>query len=238
MSELSERTAARLADGEWFLGQDEVRGLVAEIGGLEAERDQIQRGGQELGGIVTYLTELINDAWKTGATDPIAALHMLGDHLAEALPEEGEVDGFNATYRALEEHRVKGAELKARVDDLRKQLEAESAAFYLLRDERDHLTGQVAERDETIQRVRDRHSPMKIYTECGHNDGECPDPIEVEEIGWTCQDGYMYSICRECCTENGQQTEVCATYHDHKNEPLCPTRRDVDGDQVDDGSTR
>lgn len=41
MSELAERVAARLADGEWFLGHDEVRGLVAEIGELRGRVDDL-----------------------------------------------------------------------------------------------------------------------------------------------------------------------------------------------------
>lgn len=101
----------------------------------------------------------------------------------------------------------------------------------------DDLTGQVAGRDATIQRVRDRHAEHKIYTECGHQHEESdPGVVEVDLIGPVCEAGYEYSICRECCVEGGEQTEVCATYHDHRFRPLCPTRRDIDGDPADDGS--
>jgi len=42
MSELSKRIADRLTDGEWFLGHDEVRDLVAEHAALEAEVRRLQ----------------------------------------------------------------------------------------------------------------------------------------------------------------------------------------------------
>lgn len=106
----------------------------------------------------------------------------------------------------------------------------------------DVLTDQVAGRDATIQRVRDRHSQLKIYTECGHDEGgDCTGEIvEIEsDVGWTCQDGYLYSICHECCARNRDQTEECAASHDHgTNDPLCPTRKDLDGDPADDGSQK
>ncbi len=129
---------------------------------LQAERDQLRRGGRELGGIVTHLTELIKDAWKEGATDPVGALHMLGNHLAEILPDGGGlcVDEFDKTYRALEEHRAKVAELRARVDDLTGQVAARTAdldgatrAYERLRVDYLKAADQVAGRDALTAKV-------------------------------------------------------------------------------------
>lgn len=158
----------------------------------------------------------------------VAHLRTRVDQQAEHLDKVGQIhngcpntnnDDLDCPWCRIAELEIEHAEIQARVDV---------------------LTGQVAGRDATIQRVRDRHSPLKIYTECGHDgDEDCVGEIvEIEsDVGWTCETGYLYSICRECCTENGEQTEECAASHDHsKNGPLCPTRKDIDGNPADDGS--
>jgi hypothetical protein len=203
-----------------------IQDLSGQVAELQARLDQLRRGGQEIGKVVRMLSDLIRDAFRRGADDPIAALHMLGDYLA-VIPDGGlGVSEHHRIYRALEEHRVKGAELKARVDD---------------------LTGQVAGRDETIQRVRDLHSEYRIYTECGHEETEDHngDPFEIDDIGWICQDGYLYSICRECCIHGGDvQTEECADFHTSAGRPdpdgcwPCRTKAAIDGAPADDGSQK
>lgn len=100
----------------------------------------------------------------------------------------------------------------------------------------DDLTGQRDGRDATIQRVRDRHSEYRIYDECGHgHDADEPGIGYAVEIGFVCEDGYMYSVCRECCTADGAHTEHCATDHAPADCWPCRTRKDIDGDPADDG---
>lgn len=72
----------------------------------------------------------------------------------------------------------------------------------------------------------DLHKPHDIYEECGHDhDGTDPGDIDIDEIGFVCQDGYQYSICHVCCTTCGDgdyQTEDCVTGHDHLTDGHCP----------------
>ena len=74
-----------------------------DVDHLHREIERLEAGGKELGWLVVQLAELIRDAYRLGATDPIGALHLLGDHLADLLPDEGglEADEHNRIYRAL-----------------------------------------------------------------------------------------------------------------------------------------
>ena len=72
------------------------------------------------------------------------------------------------------------------------------------------------------------HAPFKIYDDCGHkhtnHDLDSGLAIEVEECGLVCEDGYQYSVCYHCCTDDtGDMTEWCMD-HDHgKDKPICAT---------------
>jgi hypothetical protein len=91
----------QIADAEFIAhAREDVPALVAEL-------EQAKRGGKELGKVVEFLAELIKDAFVRGADDPIGALHMLGNVLAELLESEGGLssDDFNRVYRALEARR-------------------------------------------------------------------------------------------------------------------------------------
>lgn len=87
-------------------------------------------------------------------------------------------------------------------------------------------------RDELADRVNDAlvlHRPAPIYETCPHDhtteDLEAGRCIEVDPVGYTCDDGYMYAICRGCCTDgDGEQTGVCADEHAGNCWP-CPTAR-------------
>jgi hypothetical protein len=74
------------------------------------------------------------------------------------------------------------------------------------------------------------HSQFRVYDECGHqHEDDDPDVIEIDEIGLTCGDGYLYSICANCCTGGSRewQTETCASEHKHDGDAACwpcPTR--------------
>lgn len=82
-------------------------------------------------------------------------------------------------------------------------------------------------------RIRELHSPYKIYDECSHRHAETdPGVTVVTHVGPTCEDGYLYTICRHCCTDAlGDQTEACATEHDHATSP-CPTSAVFDGGEA------
>lgn len=64
-----------------------------------------------------------------------------------------------------------------------------------------------------LRTVMDVHSPIRIYEECGHSHqvGE-QGAKDVREVGVVCEVGYLYTICRECCTHgSGDQTEACVS---------------------------
>lgn len=90
---------------------DETRrdrnGFVEEIRDLNDQLEQRKRGGEELGKSFVLLAELIKDTFRRSANDPIAALHMLGDHLAHLFENEGglSVDDHNRVCKALEDRR-------------------------------------------------------------------------------------------------------------------------------------
>jgi hypothetical protein len=85
-----------------------------------------------------------------------------------------------------------------------------------------------------IAAVRKLHKPFRIYEECDHDEhGDDADLIECEDFT-TCEDGYLHSICTECCTTDvygtREQTENCAGAHRHDDaRPLCATIAALDG---------
>jgi len=89
----------------------------------------------------------------------------------------------------------------------------------------------VSELCDKVERLQAReakilklHTPFPIYEECGH-DGDCPtEPIEIDGEFFTCEEGFMYFVCFECCVVNDYQHEDCAGGHDHgKDIPICAT---------------
>jgi hypothetical protein len=82
--------------------------------------------------------------------------------------------------------------------------------------------------EEALRAVADLHAEVRIFDECEHehteDDVKAGRAFNVSEVGYVCQDGYRYSICRECCRDGDYQTEGCATYHEHTADgPQCPT---------------
>ena len=68
--------------------------------------------------------------------------------------------------------------------------------------------------------VADLHRPQPIYDEC---EPDCPDHGIPLNYYTGCPDRIIAMVCRHCCLDaNGDQTEDCATYHDH-TEHTCPT---------------
>jgi hypothetical protein len=96
--------------------------------------------------------------------------------------------------------------------------------------DRDRARDAAVALEQEIAAVRALHSPFKIYEPCGHEHEETDEGVtNVIEIGPACQDGYMYTVCRHCCTDvEGFQTEECVSAHDH-HDGLCDTSAVLDG---------
>jgi hypothetical protein len=108
-----------------------------EVERLRAELDQAKRGGKELGKSIVVLMELIKDAYLRGADDPIDALHMLGNMLAEVFEDEGGLspDDFNRVHRALEYRRSEEEE-RLREENARLRAEVSRSLADIAHDQR------------------------------------------------------------------------------------------------------
>jgi hypothetical protein len=80
-----------------------------------------------------------------------------------------------------------------------------------------------------VEKVIALHTEWRIYDECGHSHtdeevarGEAHD---IPEVGITCEEGYLYSVCRLCHTDDGEAREDT----DEGSWP-CPTVRLLDGE--------
>jgi len=122
-----------------------------------------------------------------------------------------------------------------------------SCALCAMRHERDRLDDLLREANEDgfgwktraevaeaqVKRVRVLHRPWKVLDECDHeHTDEDVRAGRAVDTGWalSCDEALMYVACAECCTKDGEQTEDCATYHNHTNRsgrpedgPWCPT---------------
>lgn len=81
---------------------------------------------------------------------------------------------------------------------------------------------------KVVAHVLGLHRALRIFEECGHRheytgSGQLPDGVlNIESVGLTCEDGYLYSICWSCCTEeSGYQSEDCGTDHPHEGAEAC-----------------
>ena len=56
------------------------------------------------------------------------------------------------------------------------------------------------------------HTEYRIYDDCehGHAEGD-PGTTEVRDVGICCEDGYMYSLCYVCHTDDGELEENSPT---------------------------
>lgn len=78
-----------------------------------------------------------------------------------------------------------------------------------------------------VRAVLDLHQPFGIYDDCGH-EHTTQEVIEGDAIDtglfYACPNSLMYRICTECCTVGMEQTENCASEHDHgPGKPFCRT---------------
>ena len=99
-------------------------------------------------------------------------------------------------------------------------------------------TGNVRLLLAVVDAVLALHREFRIYEECDHahaydggTEGESGAVVDCGEF-LTCDDGYLYSVCRECCAQGSaaggpHQTEECATNHEVGKCWPCPTRRAI-----------
>ena len=86
--------------------------------------------------------------------------------------------------------------------------------------QRDAARDIAARLEAQLAAVADLHRPQPIYDEC---ERDCPDHGIPLNYYTGCPDRIVAMACRHCCLDaNGDQTEDCATYHDH-TEHTCPT---------------
>lgn len=88
------------------------------------------------------------------------------------------------------------------------------------------------------QSVLGTHRPFHIYEPCRHahklnDDGTVPFGLcDVDEVGLVCGEGYLYTVCRECCTQPNSrpcfQSVECAEDHDNEACYPCTTLRELD----------
>jgi len=95
----------------------------------------------------------------------------------------------------------------------------------------------VKDMTSTIERVRALHAKHSIYDECDHSHSEGDEGVIDTGEFLTCAEEWMYDVCSECCADNPawvEQSEVCATYHEHgKDKPICRTIAALDGEAPD-----
>lgn len=91
------------------------------------------------------------------------------------------------------------------------------------------------EREECIEAAMALHHELRIYEDCGHRhdeaDIEAGRATDVHEVGVVCEEGFLYSICNECCAAGDRytgQTECCVADHEHPCWP-CPTVKALTG---------
>lgn len=130
-----------------------------QLAEVEAERDMLKRGGAELGKTLVFLAELIKDAYVRGADDPIDALHMLGNYLAEVPASEGGLhfDDFSRVYRALEDRRKAEGEVeRLRAEVKREQERCNEVGSWLdsTKAKRNELAAEVVRLREENARLR------------------------------------------------------------------------------------
>lgn len=86
--------------------------------------------------------------------------------------------------------------------------------------QRDAARDIAARLEAQLAAVADLHRPQPIYDEC---ERDCPDHGIPLNYYTGCPDRIIAMACRHCCLDaDGDQTEDCATYHDH-TEHTCST---------------
>ena len=86
-----------------------------------------------------------------------------------------------------------------------------------------------------VEAVLALHAEFRVYEECGRQHA-CDGVIDCGDF-ITCEDGYLYSVCRDCCTGGRDQTEECAGEHDRASCWPCPTREAISRALLGEGET-
>ena len=75
-----------------------------------------------------------------------------------------------------------------------------------------------------LRAVLEIHTPWGIYDDCGHDHQSTDGPgvLDIEDVGLTCEEGRVQTVCRHCAlTEDEPDENTCE--HDWP----CPTVRAV-----------
>lgn len=148
--------------------------------------------------------------------------------LAEAKAALEQVDEVTGYWQAEQQTAIAMSSAYGKAIRERDRLKAgnEGAADRIaeLTEERDQLIEQfhtmrgiAVDCGERIRKVRALHPEFKIYDECGHDhtdeEWDAGQAFEIADVGLTCDEGYIYSVCRRCCTDDtGIQGEACANH--------------------------
>ena len=91
------------------------------------------------------------------------------------------------------------------------------------------LTAHVAAAEAWVKKIEALHAPFYVCDDCDHDHTDA----DVREgrafdtgYSYTCKDALLYIACQSCCVTDDEQTEECATYHDHPTDgskPRCAT---------------
>lgn len=115
--------------------------------------------------------------------------------------------------------------------------EKRTLAELLVEVDRDRSPGSrpswVREMATRLRKIDALHQPFGIYDECGHEhkgDEETekadePGVVYVAEVGFTCEEGRVQTVCRHCHTDDGEVREDTSDW-----EWPCATRRLLDGE--------
>lgn len=95
------------------LAQVDVPALLAEMDRLDAELDKAERGGEELGRTIAYLTGVMTGTVLLGADDAFGMLRALTEHLVEA--DAIGADQAERVYAGLDKQRAERDRLAGQV---------------------------------------------------------------------------------------------------------------------------
>jgi hypothetical protein len=128
--------------------------------------------------------------------------------------------------------------VRAQTDDCVRQVDAALGHRYHTRGVHysvphvaEKAAAELAQLQARIDAARAQHAEIRLYRECGHQhvEGE-PGVRDADDAGLVCEDGYLYSICQHCCTDDtGYQSDACGNRHDDGRCWPCPTRKALDG---------
>jgi hypothetical protein len=86
-----------------------------------------------------------------------------------------------------------------------------------------------------IAKIVTLHRPSKLYGECDHKHTEGDGSFEIDDVGLTCEDGFLYWVCDLCCVDGESgQNEDCWAAHNHTKDDTayCATMRAIKSEEI------